>query len=140
MKLWYFAKQWSLKALVYATVLLLLAGVAWLLIYFYKKPSNSSIYLTDYSNISFNKVDCQSIAADTADRCLTGIHKILALSQKILRKRSLSLLSRLLLHTQNNAQGTNHHFFRHKSRQNSRHRLPMIAKTQRQKKRGNGLG
>lgn len=65
MKFWYFAKQWSLKVLVYATALLLLAGVAWLLIYFYKKPSNSSIYLTDYSNINFNKVDCQSIAADT---------------------------------------------------------------------------
>lgn len=64
MKLWYFVKQWCLKALVFATTLLLIAGITWLLIYFYKKPSNSSIYLTDYSSISFNQVDCQSIQAN----------------------------------------------------------------------------
>lgn len=65
MKFWYVAKQGFLKTLVFLTAILLIGAMAWLVSYYYKKPSNSSIYLDGYSSIKFDQVDCQSIDTGT---------------------------------------------------------------------------
>ena len=63
---WYVRKQRFLKALVYITALLVITTMALVVFYLNKKPSNSSIYITKYSSIKFDRVNCQSINTDTS--------------------------------------------------------------------------
>ncbi len=60
----YFVKQHFLKGLVLLTAGLVIAAIALLVAYYSRKPSDGSLYITEYSSIKFDRVDCQSIDTD----------------------------------------------------------------------------
>ena len=64
MKFWYVVKQCFLKVLAVSPALLVIVAIAWLVSYYSKRPEYSRLYITEYSEIKYDSVDCPSIQPD----------------------------------------------------------------------------